>query len=74
MAQSRPTNGEIANVLVRIADLLESMDANEFRVRAYRNAARTLRGAVTASSGLLEGRRVVRGSEAECRQYYESEG
>jgi len=31
---------EIAQVLSQMADLLETQDANPFRVRAYRNAAR----------------------------------
>ncbi len=37
-------NAEIAAKFERLADLLELDDANPFRVRAYRNAARTLRG------------------------------
>ncbi len=35
-------NLEIAQVFKRMADLLEIQDANPFRVRAYRNAARTV--------------------------------
>jgi len=35
-----PTNEEIVEVLDRVADLLEAQDANTFRVRAYRDAAR----------------------------------
>lgn len=35
-------NKEIAALFDRLADLLEIEDANPFRVRAYRNAARTL--------------------------------
>ena len=35
-------NTEIARVLREIADLLEIQNANPFRVRAYRNAARTV--------------------------------
>lgn len=38
----RLSNGEIASVLERIADLLAVQGANVFRVRAYRDAARTL--------------------------------
>jgi len=38
-----PTNQEIAAVLERIAALLESQDANPFRVRAYRMAAQSVR-------------------------------
>lgn len=37
------TNTRIADVLDQVADLLEFQDANPFRVRAYRNAARTVR-------------------------------
>ena len=37
-------NSEIAALFTRFADLLEIEDANPFRVRAYRNAARTLAG------------------------------
>ncbi len=37
-------NADIADIFDEIADLLEIEDANPFRVRAYRNAARTLRG------------------------------
>jgi hypothetical protein len=36
-------NPEIAQGLDDIADLLELEDANPFRVRAYRNAARVVR-------------------------------
>lgn len=35
-------NREIAEVLIEIADLLELQGANPFRVRAYRNGARTV--------------------------------
>jgi DNA polymerase (family 10) len=35
-------NADIARVFEEIADLLELQEANPFRVRAYRNAARTL--------------------------------
>lgn len=38
-----PTNGDIAGVLDRIADLLETQGANVHRVRSYRNGARTVR-------------------------------
>ena len=37
------TNAEIAAVFEQVADLLEFKDSNPFRVRAYRNAARTVR-------------------------------
>jgi hypothetical protein len=37
-----PTNEEIADVLIRIADLLEAQDANPYRVNAYRRAAKVI--------------------------------
>lgn len=37
-------NSEIAGIFNRLADLLEIEEANPFRVRAYRNAARTVGG------------------------------
>ena len=39
----RVENWEIADVLEELADLLEIQGANRFRVRAYRDAARTVR-------------------------------
>jgi len=40
----RMTNTEIADAFERLADLLELQEANPFRVRAYRNAARMIAG------------------------------
>ena len=40
MNPSHPTNQEIADVLERVAALLEAQDANPYRVNAYRKAAR----------------------------------
>ena len=37
-------NSDIADIFATLADLLEVEDANPFRVRAYRNAAATVRG------------------------------
>jgi ERCC4-type nuclease len=37
-----PTNDEIADVLERVAELLEAQDANRYRVRAYRRAAQVI--------------------------------
>lgn len=37
-------NSEIAQIFNEAADLLELEDANQFRIRAYRNAARTIEG------------------------------
>jgi DNA polymerase (family 10) len=44
MRRLRPDNEEIADLLERIAALLEAQGANAYRVRAYRGAARTARG------------------------------
>jgi len=44
-------NAEIAELFNRYADLLEIQDANPFRVRAYRNAARVVAG---SSRGMAE--------------------
>jgi len=41
-AQTGPANAEIARILREIADLLELSEANQFRIRAYRNAARVI--------------------------------
>ena len=37
------TNPEIADTFDQVADILEFQDADQFRVRSYRNAARTIR-------------------------------
>jgi DNA polymerase (family X) len=47
-------NSEIAGVFSQIADLLEIEGANEFRVRAYRRAARTIRGYSRTMVDLLD--------------------
>ncbi|WP_299873514.1 DNA polymerase/3'-5' exonuclease PolX [uncultured Cocleimonas sp.] len=47
-------NTEIASFFERIADLLEIEDENPFRIRAYRNAARTIRGSTVSMSYLLK--------------------
>ena len=50
-------NVEIAALFDRYADLLEIQDANPFRVRAYRNAARVVSGSPRSMAELLaEGR------------------
>lgn len=45
---------DIALVFDEIADLLEIQGANVFRVRAYRNAARTLRDLGREMSAMVE--------------------
>jgi len=47
-------NLEIAKVLSQIGDLLEIQDANPFRVRAYRNAARLVDGHAKPMRKLVE--------------------
>src|SRR5579862_4436489 len=46
-------NIDIARAFDEVADLLELEEANPFRVRAYRNAARSLRGLDTEVANLL---------------------
>lgn len=48
-----PRNDEIAGLFDEIADLLEIEGANPFRIRAYRQAARTLRGLERPASDLI---------------------
>jgi len=53
-ATARLANGEIADVLDRIATLLEAQEANRYRVRAYRSAADTVRRHDEPIARLLE--------------------
>jgi len=46
-------NAEIADRFEQLADLLEIQGANPFRVRAYRNAARFIRGHSRSLAELL---------------------
>ena len=48
-------NSEIANIFYEIADLLEIEGANQFRVRAYRDAARTIEGYPRRINEMIEG-------------------
>jgi DNA polymerase (family 10) len=47
-------NSEVANIFGQVADLLEIEGANQFRVRAYRKAARTIRGYPRSMADLLD--------------------
>jgi DNA polymerase (family 10) len=47
------TNVEIAAVFEHIADLLEFQGANPFRVRAYRNAARTIHDLIESAAEIV---------------------
>ena len=53
LAETGLSNSHIASVLDEIADLLEIEQANPFRIRAYRNAARTVRDCAFAVSDRL---------------------
>ena len=46
------TNADIADIFDQVADLLEFQDANPFRVRAYRNGARTIRDLPESLAGI----------------------
>jgi DNA polymerase/3'-5' exonuclease PolX len=46
-------NTEIAEVLNRTAELFEIKDANPFRARAYRNAARIVLETTAGGTGLV---------------------
>ena len=47
-------NADIANIFKRMAELLEMEDTNPFRVRAYRNAARTIEGRSHSVAEMVE--------------------
>ena len=47
-------NLEIASVLRELADLLEIQGANPFRIRAYRNAIRTVNGLTQSVASMIE--------------------
>jgi DNA polymerase (family 10) len=53
MGEGKLTNAQIADVLERIADLLEMENANPHRVRAYRNGARSVRSAERSLAHLV---------------------
>jgi DNA polymerase (family 10) len=53
MKDTQPTNSEIAGILEQIADLLETQDANPFRVRAYRQGARSVRESTKSIAQLV---------------------
>jgi hypothetical protein len=54
MDRPRLDNGDIADALDRVSDLLEAQDANPFRVRAYRAGARTARHSSRPLTEILE--------------------
>ena len=52
-------NDDVARVFEKIADLLEIRGENPFRVRAYRNGAREIRGLAKELAEVLRGRPVA---------------
>ena len=46
-------NADVARIFDQLADLLEIQEANPFRVRAYRNAARTIGNLSEAVADIL---------------------
>ena len=48
------SNGDLARLMLEIAELLEGQEANLFRVRAYRNAAETLQHLETPANEILD--------------------
>ncbi|MCA9188591.1 MAG: DNA polymerase/3'-5' exonuclease PolX [Planctomycetales bacterium] len=48
------TNNQIAETFEQIADLLEFQGANAFRIRAYRNGARSVRDLADPIAGLMQ--------------------
>ncbi|MFW6131056.1 MAG: DNA polymerase/3'-5' exonuclease PolX [Candidatus Aminicenantaceae bacterium] len=47
-------NSDISEIFNKIADLLEIKDANPFRIRAYRNAARTVKSLSKSVADMIE--------------------
>lgn len=48
-------NSQIASIFERVADILEIQGANPFRVRAYRNAARTIESLPRPAAEMVKG-------------------
>ena len=53
-------NKEIADILNETADYLEIKGKNEFRINAYRNAARTILGLTKSISQMAEDEKDIR--------------
>jgi DNA uptake protein ComE-like DNA-binding protein len=53
MAETKPSNVEIAGVLNEISDLLEKQGADSFRIRAYREGAQSIRQAEQSIADLV---------------------
>jgi DNA polymerase (family 10) len=54
IGQRAVENPEVAQLFEEVADLLDIQGANPFRVRAYRNAARTIRDLSESLAGMAE--------------------
>lgn len=48
------TNQEISQVFIRLADLLELLDENPFKIRSYRTAAQTIEDAAKPLTEIVE--------------------
>jgi len=48
------TNQEISQVFIRLADLLELLDENPFKIRSYRNAAQTIEDTAKPLTEIVE--------------------
>jgi DNA polymerase (family X) len=48
------TNQEIAQVFIRLADLLEILDENPFKIRSYRSAAQTIEDTAKPLTEIVE--------------------
>src|SRR5262245_12065802 len=48
------TNKEISQVFIRLADLLELLDENPFKIRSYRNAAQTIEDTAKPLTEIIE--------------------
>lgn len=62
-----PTQDEIAGLLEEIASLLDVQDANVFRIRSYRQGARTIRESDADIVRMAQAMSWLRASPASCR-------
>jgi hypothetical protein len=63
MGKKGPGNQKIARALDQIADLLEVQGANPFRIRAYRNSAKSVQAAEEPLAELVRGKRTEKVKE-----------
>ena len=55
---TKPTNGDVARIFERIADVLEIQGENPYKIKAYRNAVETLRSLDEPVSSIAEDNRL----------------